>query len=424
MTSGMSNGKRTFDIVLFGATGFTGKLVAEYFAKTCGPTVRWAIAGRNEAKLAEVRQDLARIDPKLADLPIRIADAFDPASLDALVPQARVIVSTAGPFAKYGRELVAACARHGTHYADITGEVQFVRQSIDENDALAKQNHARIVHSCGYDSIPFDLGVYMLWEYAHERGCDLRWAKGFAGKTKGGISGGTLSSMLMLMEEASKDARTRRLFLNPRALDPDPSTRRGSERDQRGVRFDEDIRRWTAPFVMAVYNTRVVRRSDALIGYGDDFRYDESMSMPEGPRGFTMGTAITAGLAGIMAASATSFGRSLIAKTPLAQSGTGPSERAREQGYFHAHFVGETSSCKIASGKNLRLEGKVSGQGDPGYAATARMLGQSALCLAQDEDVLPKRWGVLTPAAAMGMHLVERLRHAQFEFTVSAAPVS
>ncbi len=416
--------QRAFDIVLFGATGFTGKLVAEYLAKVRGSRLRWALAGRNEAKLAEVRSELARIDPSLSDMPLAVADALDPASLDALVPRARVVVSTVGPFARYGQALVEACARHGTHYADITGEVPFIRRSIDACHAVAEGTRARIVHACGYDSIPSDLGVHVLWHHAQARGCELRWAKGFAGKTKGGVSGGTVSSMLTLMEEASRDRATRRLLVNTRALDPEPSARERTEPDQRGVRFDRDIARWTAPFVMSVVNTRVVRRSNALLHYGTSFRYDEAMSMPKGPKGLVAASAITAGLAGLVAVASVPVGRSLLAKTRLAQSGSGPSERAREQGYFEVLFVGEAAERDAKEGRRLRLEGRVAGRGDPGYGATARMLGESALCLLEDERALPPRWGVLTPASAMGMTLVERLKKTDFTFDVSDAPAT
>lgn len=413
--------QRTFDIVLFGATGFTGKLVAEYLAKVRGARLRWALAGRNEGKLAAVRSELARIDPALADMPICVADALDPASLDALVPRARVVVSTVGPFARFGRALVSSCARHGTHYADITGEVPFIRHSIDTCHAVAEGTRARIVHACGYDSIPSDLGVHLLWDHARARGHELRWAKGFAGRTKGGLSGGTVASMLTLMEEATRDRATRRLLMNARALDPEPAARDRTEPDQRGVRFDRDIARWTAPFVMSTFNTRVVRRSNALLHYGASFRYDEAMSMPKGPKGLVLASAVTAGLASLVAVAAVPAGRALLAKAPLARSGAGPSAKMRESGYFELLFVGEAAPRDAKDGARLRLEGRVAGRGDPGYGATSRMLGESALCLLEDERDLPPRWGVLTPASAMGTTLVERLKKADFTFDVSSA---
>lgn len=411
--------KRDFDVVLFGATGFTGQLVAEYLAtaQTRAP-LRWALAGRNEAKLEGVRKHLATVQPSLADLPILLADAMDEASLEKLVPRATVIISTVGPFAKYGRKLVAACATHGTHYCDITGEVTFIRASIDDNEANAEASGARIVHACGFDSIPFDLGVFMLWEKAMNEGRSLAWAKGFATKVKGGMSGGTAASMMALMDEASHDREVRRLLANPHALDPDPKRPRNGLQDQRGVRFDRDLGAWTAPFVMSAINTRVVRRSAALLGYGSGFRYDESMGFPSGPKGFAMATAMTAGLAGILVAASNGTTRGLLAKKILPKPGEGPSKEQRERGSFEVRVLGETTSNDGSPA--LRLASKVAGNADPGYAETAKMLGESALCLLEDTAQLPKRSGVLTPASAMGSLLVSRLQRAGMTLSVKA----
>ncbi|AKU94446.1 hypothetical protein AKJ09_01110 [Labilithrix luteola] len=411
--------KRDFDVVLFGATGFTGQLVAEYLARA--PTrsrLRWALAGRNEAKLESVRKRLAALEPALADLPIFLADAMDQASLDALVPRTSVIISTVGPFAKYGRKLVSACATHGTHYCDITGEVTFIRTSIDDNEANAEASGARIVHACGFDSIPFDLGVFMLWERALTEGRNLAWAKGFATKVKGGMSGGTIASMVALMDEASHDRAVRRLLGNPYALDPDPNRPRNGVRDQHGVRFDRDLHAWTAPFVMSAINTRVVRRSAVLLGYGAGFRYDESMSFPSGPKGLAMATAMTAGLAGIMVAASNGTTRGLLSKKVLPKPGEGPTKEQRERGSFEVRVLGETTAKDGAPA--LRLASKVAGNADPGYTETAKMLGESALCLLEDTAQLPKRSGVLTPASAMGSLLVSRLQRAGLTLTVEA----
>jgi short subunit dehydrogenase-like uncharacterized protein len=403
---------RSYDVVLFGATGFTGKLVAEYLAGAKRP-IRWAIAGRNRGKLEAVRRDLAAIDPKLADLPIEIADGLDRASLDALVPKARVVCTTVGPYAKYGEGLVAACASHGAHYCDLTGEVQFIRRSIDANHEVARRTRARIVHCCGFDSIPSDLGVHMLWDCANRRGQKLAWAKGFAGESKGGFSGGTIASMMNIMEEATRDRAVRRILGNPYALDPDPSRGGPPAPDQRGVRFDRDLGRWTAPFVMAAINTRVVRRSNALLdhAYGPSFRYDEAMSFMPGPKGLAMATAVTAGLAGFVSFASVGPLRRWMEKRVLPKPGEGPSKAERDRGYFVFRHIAQTED-------GARLEGRVEGRSDPGYGETAKMLGESALCLAEDEAALPERFGVLTPAASMGMHLVERLRRAGMTFRV------
>lgn len=409
---------RTYDVVLFGATGFTGRLVAEHLAQKAGPGVRWAIAGRNRDKLLAVRADVSRLAKR--EIPIVVADSFDPASLDALVPATRVIATTVGPFAKYGKDLAAACAQHGTHYCDITGEVTFIRGSIDDNHAAAQKSGARIVHACGFDSIPFDLGVHLLWDHARrEHGVGLSSAKALVGKLRGGMSGGTIASMLALMEEAGRDRSVRRLLANPHALDPDPARRLPRSPDQRSVHFDEDTQRWTAPFVMSAVNTRVVRRSDALLTYGEGFEYQEAMSFRRGPKGFAMATAVTAGLAGALAAASIPKARALLADKVLPKPGHGPSLAAREHGSFEVFLVGHTE--RGPGVRPTRIEGRVSGDRDPGYDETAKMLGQSALCLAQDGASLDAPGGVLTPASAMGMHLVERLRQQGIRFDVGAS---
>jgi short subunit dehydrogenase-like uncharacterized protein len=397
---------RAYDVVLFGATGFTGKLVAEYLAKAA-KDAEWAIAGRNAEKLEAVKRELG------LDVPVLIADANDDASLDALVPKARVVCTTVGPYAKYGKKLVAACTRHGTHYCDLTGEVQFIRWSIDENHAKADGARTRIVHCCGFDSIPFDLGVHMLFAHAKR---PLAWAKSFAGAQKGGFSGGTIASMMNIMEEAAHDRSVRRVLAETHALDPEPKTKNGdsaADRDQRGIRFDRDIRRWTAPFLMAPINTRVVRRSGALLHYGDHFRYSESMSMPSGPKGLVLASAITAGMAAFVGAASVRTTRRVM-QARLPKPGEGPSKESRERGYFKVRVLAETED-------GVRLSARVEGHSDPGYGETSKMLGESALCLAKDDEALPDRFGVLTPASAMGMRLVERLRDAGMTFVVDSA---
>lgn len=402
---------RPFDLVLFGATGFTGKLVADYIARQGPRDLRWCIAGRSKEKLEAVRRELG-----LGDLPIEVADNHDEKALDELAARTRVVCSTVGPFSKHGVLLVRAAAKHGTHYCDITGEPQFIRRSIDENHEEAVRTKARIVHCCGYDSIPFDLGVHMLWDHAKKTGSKgLRWAKGFAGETRGSMSGGTIASMAGLMEEATRDRDIRRLLADPHGLDPVRAGRTDDpfEQDQRGVRWDEDIERWTAPFLMATVNTRVVRRSNALVEghYGEGFRYHEAMSMPKGPKGLVAATAVTAALGGFATALAIPATRHLLAEKLLPKPGEGPSKERRDSGYFKVRLVAETEEGK-------KIRGRVEGDSDPGYGETAKMLGESALCLAKDADGLPPIAGVLTPASAMGMVLVERLRASSMTFVV------
>jgi short subunit dehydrogenase-like uncharacterized protein len=423
----MAEEDRPFDVVLFGATGFTGKLVAEYLASAAQQNgLRWAIAGRSRDKLEAVRRDLAARDEGLGDLPIRIADSHDEAALDALAPQTRVICTTVGPYAKYGRELTRACARHGTSYCDLTGEPNFVRSVIDECHEVARKTKARIVNSAGYDSIPSDLGAHLAWDHARRvHGEGLAWAKVFTGRTKGAASGGTVASMLAIMEAAKGSRDVRRLLLDPHGLDPVPGRgpRDPFEDDQRGVRFDKDIGRWTAPFVMAMINARIVRRSHALFrdygddspdGYGRRFRYHEAMSFRTGRRGLLTATLFTAGIGGFVAATAFPPARALLERLVLPAPGTGPSREAIESGFFEMHVLAKTESGR-------RLRGRVAGTKDPGYGETAKMLGESAICLAKDGARLAPRYGVLTPASAMGMRLVERLREAGMTFDMDTA---
>ena len=410
---------REFDIVLFGATGFTGKLVAEYLAGRMERPGRWAIAGRNPKKLEAVKKGLVDRDARLADLSILLADGHDDTTLDALVPRARVVCTTVGPYGQHGRRLASACARHGTHYCDITGEVPFIRASIDDNHAKATETKARIVHCCGFDSIPSDLGTHLLWDHAHRQGGSLAWVKAFAGEMRGTASGGTAATMLAIVEEATRDAKVRKLLGNPHALDPVvPRGRRRDpfESDVRGVAFDSDIDRWTAPFVMASINTRIVRRSHALIGYGDGFRYREAMSLPKGPKGFFAATAVSAGTAAFAIGAALPPTRALLARFVLPKAGEGPSKEARDAGHFTFRLIAEGTGT---DGAALRATATVKGTSDPGYGETAKMLGESALCLAEDDAKLEPRYGVLTPASAMGMTLVERLRAAGMTFAVA-----
>ncbi|HVH43241.1 MAG TPA: saccharopine dehydrogenase NADP-binding domain-containing protein [Labilithrix sp.] len=414
--------QRPHDIVLFGATGFTGKLVAEYLAEHAEQSgVRWALAGRSREKLEAVRRELAAKDEALAELAIHVADSHDIAALDRLVPRARVVCTTVGPYAQHGLDLARACARHGTSYCDLAGEPTFIRTVIDECHETAREARARIVNAAGYDSIPSDLGAHIAWDYARRKhGEGLSWVKIFTGRTKGALSGGTLASMLGIMDAAKQSRDVRRLLLDPHGLDPQRGRgpRDPFEDDQRGIRFDKDLGRWTAPFVMASVNSRIVRRSHALLkdeaggtGYGQRFRYHEAMSFRRGPRGLLTASAMTAGLGGFFAAAAIPPVRSLLERTFLPAPGQGPSREEIDTGFFEMHIVAKTESGK-------RLRGRVAGTKDPGYGETAKMLSETAMCLAKDGARLEPRFGILTPATAMGMRLVERLRAAGMTFDI------
>jgi short subunit dehydrogenase-like uncharacterized protein len=407
---GMSDETRPHDVVVYGATGFVGTLTAAYLAEHAPAGVRIALAGRSAEKLERVRDGLP--EPARA-WPLIEADSTDPASLAALAASTRVLATTVGPYARYGLPVVEACARAGTHYADLTGEVLFVRDVIDRFDVPARDTGARIVHSCGYDSIPSDLGVLMLHE---EAGADGLTAVGLVATARGGVSGGTIDSMRSQMEVMGADPALRRVVADPHALSPDraaePMPAQPSDTPVPGRRGSRGM--WTAPFVMASYNTRIVRRSNALQGwaYGRSMRYQEVMGTGRGPVGALAAAGTTAGLG--LALAGMSFGptRALLDRV-LPAPGDGPSAQTRERGWFRMDIDAAT-----ASGRHYRAV--VSGPGDPGYAATAVMLGESALCLALDGAELPDRAGSLTPASAMGTALIDRLRAAGHTYTVEA----
>jgi short subunit dehydrogenase-like uncharacterized protein len=410
---------RPLDIVLWGATGYTGHLVAEHLASHAAKErrpIRWALAGRDRPRLETVRSGLARLSPACAELPIVTADAGDPASLEALARQTRVVCTTVGPYARYGSGLVGACARLGTHYCDLTGEVPWMRQMIDRHHHEAMVSGARIVHGCGFDSIPSDLGVLMLVEHLRTRhGRATGRVDAFFGM-KGGPSGGTVASMLDMIDQAAKDSSVRRLLGNPYALDPSPERRGPDKRDSVRVGYEHRLDQWTGPFLMAGINTRVVRRSNTLLGerYGAGFRYTERASYGKGVRGMATAVGFTGGLGAFVAALQVPWLRPQVERL-IPAPGQGPTAAEREAGYFKVRLFGESDPAGV------RAEATVSDHFDPGYGSTSRMLGQAALSLACDDDALPRMAGVLTPATALGMPLVERLRRVGLTFSVEDA---
>lgn len=392
---------RKFDLVIWGASGFTGHLVVDYLANAYGvdKQLRWAIAGRNRDKLEQVRDEcLAKSKQK--SLPIIIADSNDADSLAKMVAQTRVVCSTVGPYAQYGTPLVAACAEAGTHYCDLTGEVQWMARVIPAYQGDARASGARIVHTCGFDSIPFDLGTWYLQQNMIERyGVPARQVKTRVGHVSGGASGGTIASMLNMLEEIGHDPSIRDVMDNPYALNPPGAPRGNDGPDQGDARFDPDFKQWTSPFVMAAVNTRVVRRSNALLGFpwGEDFRYDEAVL--NSSRYMATLNAVGTG-AGMLALSLGPARK--IAQRLLPSPGEGPTRRQREKGHWEAFFHGVHPSDRR---KDLRL--KVTGDMDPGYGSTAKMLGESAVCLALDK--LSVSGGFWTPASALGGKLQQRL---------------
>lgn len=399
---------REFDIVVYGATGFVGKLTAEYLAKA-GGKARIALAGRSPEKLAAVR---ATLGAGAQDWPLLLVDAGKPATLDDMAARTRVVVTTVGPYSKYGLPLVAACAKAGTDYCDLTGEPMFVRQSIDGFHKQAIDTKARIVHACGFDSVPSDMTVYELFRRAKQDAagelCDTSFlVRGFSG----GVSGGTIASMLEVLREASGDPDNRRQLNDPYTLSPDRNAEPelGGQPDvawRRGSEIAPELAGvWATAFAMAVPNSRIVRRSNALLGYayGRRFRYAEYMSV--GPSVLApVAAAATAAVTAAGTALGSRFFRFLprkLVERVVPKPGTGPSEEVRENGWYRVETYTTTSS-------GARYVATMSQTGDPGYKATAVMLGECGLALALDRAKLPEIYGVLTPAAAMGDALLAR----------------
>ena len=395
---------RDHDLVLFGATGFVGRLTAAYLARAAPRDARIALAGRSRDRLEALR---AELPGAASGWPLVVADTSDRATLDALAVSTTAVATTVGPYARYGLPLVEACAASGTHYADLTGEVPFVRASADRVHRQARATGARITHACGFDSVPSDLGALLTAQAARAEGGTLTDTTLVLVSASGGVSGGTVDSMRLMVDEARSDPGQRALLADPYALSPDreaePDVGRESDLHVLG-RIDG---RWTGLFVMAFYNTRIVRRSNALQdwAYGREFRYREVMAFGRGPLGPALATATAAGVAGLGVGMALPPTRALLDRL-LPAPGEGPSERTRERGHFRTETTGTSTT-------GARYRTTVAMKGDPGYAATAVMLGEAGLGLALDE--LPGLGGVLTPATALGGLLADRLRAAGAE---------
>lgn len=405
---------REFDLVVFGATGFTGRLVAEYLHLSGAAGARWAIAGRNLDKLARVR-DALHLPPSVALLK---ADAGDAAALKALVARSRAVITTVGPYQLHGEPLATACAEGGTDYVDLCGEPLWMARMIDKLTPLAHKSGARIVFSCGFDSIPFDLGVVYLQAEAQARfGAPLPEVRGRVAKVKGGVSGGTLASMMETIEAVRREPSLSKVMANPFALTPGFKGPR-QPADQ-GADFDDWADAWTGPFLMATINTKNVHRSNALRGHpwGQGFVYSEKLLTGKPGQG-DKGRRKAGALARFTTLQnlALGFGptRALLRRFVLTQPGDGPSPAAREAGRYELWFTGRS-----ARGDTLRAV--VRGDRDPGYGSTCKLISEAALCLVQDvgRDATPG--GVWTPGSAMGLALVRRLQaRAGLSFEIAA----
>jgi short subunit dehydrogenase-like uncharacterized protein len=407
--------ERQYDVVLYGASGFTGRQTVQYFARNTRPSeVRWAIAGRNRQALEAAREQAGE-NARSAD--VLVADAQDQQAVDAIVSKTRVLLTTAGPFSLYGSRIVDACVRYKTHYVDITGEMSWVRDLIDRHNDRAAADGTRIIPCCGFDSIPSDLGTYLVARHIQRKlGVDCHEVKSFY-QIRGGLNGGTFASAAN--QQASGQAT--RMRGEPFLLNP-PKTRSADElklnRDPQEAHFDPDIGAWATPFVMGMANTRIVRRSAGLFeqwnkSYGPEFRYQEYQKITG-----TMARAKAYGMLGMMgmvqAGLQSSFGRKLM-KALAPKPGQGPSQKTMDNGFFRCDLV-----AIAADGR--KVYGVVSDKGDPGNRATVKFLCEAALSLALNADQLPdgpKRGGVLTPATGLGDVLVERLRRAGMRLETS-----
>jgi short subunit dehydrogenase-like uncharacterized protein len=387
-----------FDIIVYGATGFTGQLVSEYLAAhyTGKSDPKWAMAGRSLDKLASVR-DAIGAPP---DTPLLVADAGEPASLKAMVDQTRLVLTTVGPYQLYGSELVAACAATGTDYLDLCGEPVWMRQMIDAHEAAAKASGARIVFSCGFDSVPFELGAFFVQEEAKRVfGAPVSRVKGRVRDMRGTVSGGTAASGRATFEAVAKDLSLVAILNDPFALTPGFS----GAKQPKGNRpvYEEDLQSWTAPFMMALINTRNVHRSNMLMGfpYGREFVYDEMVLTGPGEKG-------EANAKRVMAANSEKTGPN------APKPGEGPSKEERENGRYDILYV-----AIAPDGRQVRAS--VKGDRDPGYGSTSKMISECAICLLRDTPEVP--CGIWTPGAAMGTSLIKRLvDHAGLTFEVEA----
>ena len=399
---------RKYDLLIWGATSFTGKLVTEYlFNKYGSSKIKWAIAGRNLDKLKKIRSEVA--DEKI---PMFIADSFDEESLSKFVKKTKVVCSTVGPYSLYGTKLVKLCVENNTNYCDITGEAHWIRNLIDQFHEEAKSKKIKIVNSCGFDSIPSDMGVYFIQNEIKKTYKNYaNFIKMRVAGIRGGISGGTYGSINNLLKEAYSNKKIFRVLNNPYGLNPKNKMEGMDKKDLRKIIFDKESNSWIYPFIMAGINTKVVRRSHALTNfqYGKDFRYEEAMMSGKGISGLLKAILAAFPLA-MIGLNPNSFLKKIV-NSYMPKPGEGPGLEKRKNGFYNLRFY-------VTIDERRKAFAKVVGDNDPGYGSTSKMLAESALCLAFDK--LPENYGVVTPSIAMGNQLLERLRNnAGLNFQIS-----
>ncbi|MFT5636780.1 MAG: short subunit dehydrogenase-like uncharacterized protein [Cognaticolwellia sp.] len=403
-----------FDIIIFGATSFVGQILTRYMLAHFAVVgeLKWAIAGRSQNKLNELKLSLGTAGETLDVL---VADAADEDSLHSLCLSTRVIISTVGPYALYGEPLVKVCVALGTDYCDLTGEVQWIAKMLERYEDEAKRSGARIVNSCGFDSVPSDLGVYFLQHHAKQKfGQTCSSIKMRVKKMKGAASGGTVASMTNIFKEVASNPALRKVLANPYAICPSDHGNTVRQDNMNRPQYDDDFNSWVAPFVMAVINTRIVHRSNALVedGYSQHFDYNEAMLTGKGLMGSGIAAGVGIGLGGFAMAAVIPPTRWAMEKFILPKPGEGPSIEAQEKGFYDLRFYGKTDD-----GQEIRC--KVTGDQDPGYGSTAKMLAQAAACLAQDISKDNVQGGFWTPASVFGTQLITRLeQHAGLTFEI------
>ena len=399
---------RKYDLLIWGATSFTGKLVTEYlFNKYGSSKIKWAIAGRNLDKLKKIRSEVA--DEKI---PMFIADSFDEESLLKFIKKTKVVCSTVGPYSLYGTKLVKLCVENNTNYCDITGEAHWIRNLIDQFHEEAKSKKIKIVNSCGFDSIPSDMGVYFIQNEIKKTYKNYaNFIKMRVAGIRGGISGGTYGSINNLLKEAYSNKKIFRVLNNPYGLNPKNKMEGMDKKDLRKIIFDKESNSWIYPFIMAGINTKIVRRSHALTNfqYGKDFRYEEAMMSGKGISGLLKAILAAFPLA-MIGLNPNSFLKKIV-NSYMPKPGEGPGLEKRKNGFYNLRFY-------VTIDGRRKAFAKVVGDNDPGYGSTSKMLAESALCLAFDK--LPENYGVVTPSIAMGNQLLERLRNnAGLNFQIS-----
>ncbi len=408
-----------YDLIIMGATGFTGKLVVEYLIENYGvenEEFTWAIAGRDINKLERLRSSFKYIDSNSNKIPRLVVDSHDTNSLDKMTSISRLVISTVGPYLKFGEALVESCVKNGTHYCDLTGEVPFIRKSIDAFDIKAKKNNCRIVHSCGFDSVPSDIGVLLLQMDSLKRfdkPCDE--VNLYVRSIRGGLSGGTIDSMISIFKYMGSNPGHRKLLKSPFSLNPRESLKNNTWQPiLKSVKWDDDIQRWLCPFIMAGFNSRIVMRTNAITDYryGIDFKYSEVSSYKKGLSGFLKAVVMFIGLVLIQISLKVRPLLWFLRKFFLPSPGEGPSKEIRDNGFFKLDIIGSMDNIK-------KIRFTVTGEGDPGYSATAKMITESALSILLNQDRIPKVSGVLTPAAGIGVVLAERLNDKGFNFSIN-----